>query len=341
MSSESSSQLAREGINTGIFYEGPNPKAFRTLMVALNDIVTEVTLHFRDDGIHIFEYPQGASIIINVHIDASKLEHSYEIKNGVEFQLPLNSAQLLKNVAALHNERPFNIIYNYEDTKSPCLMIRSVDPSGGSAGTGTATVLNQREAPEINLELPQLLKVQLPSTEFLRVLNIMSNFAGHRGKMVLSVNIGGTDSDFIELTALEETDESSSWSERLFAQVTNLSTDKGRDLVSEPVGVEDATIDCDDDPCNEDAYAIISRSEDMRPTKRRRFERFDSGQEPITLSKKYSTTYLKTIGKIVNMVQSVDLVFLQQGEGIVWCVQMDVPDFGHVKFVLAEQEMDI
>jgi hypothetical protein len=332
-----SSQLEREGIKKGIWYEGPNPKAFRTLMVALNDIVTEVTLHFREDGIHIVEYPKGASVIINVHIDATKLEHSYEIRNGIEFTLPFDTNQLLKNVSALHNERPFNLIYDYDDIKTPCIRIRSVDPSGGSAGTGKATVLNQRDAPEMDLELPQLLKVQLPSAEFLRVINIMSQFSGHRGKMILALSIGGDDTDYIELTALEETDSSSTWTERLFAQVTNLASDNNG-LITEPVGLE--TIDCDADPTDEASFAIISRAEDMRPAKRRRFERFDNGREAIELTKKYSTTYLKTIAKIVNMVQSVDLVFLQQGDAIIWCVQMDIPDFGHIKFLLAEQELD-
>lgn len=331
-----SSQLQRIGIKRGLFYEGPNPRTFKTLIASIGEIVNEVTLYFDKTGIRISEYPQSGTVIVNVHIDTVKWEHAFEILGGEQYALPFEAHQLVKYLSVLNNDHPFMLIYNFDDVTTPCLQLQSLDPAGGRTGTGRATILNERSPEEMNLDMPQIAKIQLPANQFANVVNniITISGQGQRGEMELRLSIGGEE-DYVELEAIDENDPTNGWTERFKSQVTNL---KNVQEMVDRVIDEPVTVDSTDDLCDEKSYEMISRQDDLRPAKRQRFERIGGATEPIIFKKRYGTNYLKSIAKLVGLVDTVDLVFLSNDGQVVWMIQLNVPNFGVVKFCLSEKE---
>ena len=332
------SQLDELGISTGILYELPSPKNFRTLLTALGDIVSEVTLKFNENGLYICEYPLSTDIVITVNIDPKKLEHHYEIKNGESFKMTFEATQLIKYISVLPNELPTIMYYDYNQTESPCMHLKSVDKSGGHTGSGRINTLNESEVGDLDVEFPALFRVELQATEFLRLINNMTSIGGQRGKMELKLSIGGDESevDYVEINVLDENNPQIGWNERFESVTTDLTArEKYEHVPSTPI----TTIDCNDDPCNQESFDLISRQDDVRPKKRRRFETNDTSGSKIEFSNMYRVYRFKCIGKIVSMASTVELVFIKLDIGTVaFTIQMDVPNLGTVVVMLSDME---
>lgn len=332
-------QLDRLGISAGVYYECPNTKAFRIVVGALNDIVQELTFKFTSDGIFLCDYPDGNPIIVNLHINAPKLEHSYEIAGGEIFPMTFNSTQILKYISALPGDKPFVMYYDFKNEENQCLRIKSSNASSGHVGTGSITLLllNNKEDLDI-LSVPCKLRVCLPASEFVNMLNNMSLIAGHRGRFDLTIHVGNEsdkeDEDYVQLEAFDETSDLNSWCERFTSVVTNLTPKEKLESVEDmPI------IDTSGDMSDEASYDLICRIDETRPAKRRCFEHKDS--EPFNVTNSYSTNYLKSISKVAGLVQTVDLKFLQPAgtDNIIFTIEMDIPNFGLLTFILGEKEV--
>ena len=324
------SNLEKLGITTGLLYESPTPRHLRTVLTALHDICDEVSFRCKKDGIYICEYPSSGDIVVNIHINPSELEQTYELANGEMFILTFETSQILKYMTVLQNDLPFIMYYDFYNTAVPCLHITSRDPNNSHTGSGKVSIMNETNDQEYDIKCPSLMRVELPSSEFLNLVNHMTTIGGTRGKMEIRLSIGSDSGDYVEIEAYDETNNDNGWRERFNSVVTDLTAqEKLSDVPETPI------IDSNDDLCDEKSYELISRQHDSRPAKRRRFERCDDGSDPIMFKQQYRLNNLKSIGKIASIVSTVEFVFLKhESETIIFTIQMDVPNLGKVNFML-------
>lgn len=331
------SQLAEFGITTGVLYESSTPRHLRTVITALHDICDEVSFRCKKDGIFICEYPPAGDIVINVHINPSALEQTYEMVNGEMFILTFDTSQILKYMTVLQNDLPFIMYYDFYNSNVPCLNITSRDASGSHTGAGKVAIMNETMNDEMDVQCPSLMRVELPATEFLNLVNHMTTIGGNQGKMEIRLSIGDDGADYVEIEAFDETNQTNGWVERFNSVVTNLTACEKLDQVDEtPI------IDSNEDMCDEKSYELISRQHDARPAKRRKFERYDDGVDPIIFKQQYRLNHLKSIGKIAAIVSTVEFVFLKHESGkLIFTIQMEVPNLGKVNIVLNELAVDV
>lgn len=86
---------------------------FRTLMTALKDILIETNIIFQQDGIKIVNMDKSHTIVVHMHLEASKFEF-YECKRD-KIIIGVNMSYLFKLINTIENEDTLTIYIDSND----------------------------------------------------------------------------------------------------------------------------------------------------------------------------------------------------------------------------------
>ena len=86
---------------------------FRTLMVALKDILLETNISFQKDGIRIINMDKSQTILVHMHLHAENFEY-YEC-NKEKIIVGVNMLHLFKLINSIDNEETLSIYIEEKD----------------------------------------------------------------------------------------------------------------------------------------------------------------------------------------------------------------------------------
>lgn len=86
---------------------------FRTLMVALKDILLETNITFQKDGIRIINMDKSQTILVHMHLQAENFEY-YQC-NKEKIIVGVNMLHLFKLINSIDNEETLSIYIEEKD----------------------------------------------------------------------------------------------------------------------------------------------------------------------------------------------------------------------------------
>ena len=86
---------------------------FRTLNVALKDILLETNICFQKDGIRIINFDKSQTILVNMHLKAENFEY-YEC-NQDKIIVGVNMLHFFKLINSIDNDETLSIYIEEED----------------------------------------------------------------------------------------------------------------------------------------------------------------------------------------------------------------------------------
>ena len=146
--------------------------AFRILIEALKEILTDCNLEFDNAGIKIMTMDPSHTVLIHLKLEAAKFEKyicSDKITIGISMQC------LFKLIKTMNNNDTLSLYIEKNDPNKLCIKIEN-----GEKNSLTKYKLNLMDLPEEKIDIPPAVfesVLTMPSSDFQKITRDMSNIA--------------------------------------------------------------------------------------------------------------------------------------------------------------------
>lgn len=137
---------------------------FRTLMVALKDILLETNFTFQKDGIRIVNMDKSQTILVHMHLHADNFEY-YECKKE-KIIVGVNMLHLFKLINTIDNDETLSIYIEEQDYNHGIVEYLNLKFENKN--------IKQCKIQKLRLIEPEQEELQVPNVKFSSIINIPS-----------------------------------------------------------------------------------------------------------------------------------------------------------------------
>ena len=148
---------------------------FRTLMVALKDILLETNILFKPDGIRIVNMDKSHTILVHLHLAAQNFEY-YECKKE-KIIIGVNMFHLFKLINSIDNDDTLTIYIENNDYSDGFVEFLGLKFENGDIKQCKTQKLKLIEPDQEELTVPEVTFssiINLPSTDFQKIIRDLS-----------------------------------------------------------------------------------------------------------------------------------------------------------------------
>ena len=148
---------------------------FRTLMIALKDILLETNISFQPDGIRIVNMDKSHTILVHLYLAASNFEF-YECKKD-KIIIGVNMFHLFKLINSIDNDDTLNIYIENNDYYDGIVSHIALKFENGDIKQCKTQKLKLIEPEQDELEVPDVKFssiINLPSADFQKIIRDLS-----------------------------------------------------------------------------------------------------------------------------------------------------------------------
>ena len=151
---------------------------FRTLMTALKDILLETNITFQPDGIRIINMDKSHTILVHLHLEASKFEHYFckypKIVVGV------NMFHMFKLINSIENDDTLTFFIDEEHYSDGVVKFLGMKFENGNIMQCKTQYLRLIEPDTEELDVPNVSFssiINIPSSDFQKIIRDMSSLS--------------------------------------------------------------------------------------------------------------------------------------------------------------------
>ena len=151
---------------------------FRTLMVALKDILLETNISFKKDGMRIINMDKSQTILVHLHLHADNFEY-YEC-NKEKIIVGVNMIHLFKLINSIDNEETLSIYIEEQDYNSGIVEFLNLKFENKSIKQCKIQKLKLIEPEQEELEVPNVLFtsiINMPSGDFQKIIRDLKDIS--------------------------------------------------------------------------------------------------------------------------------------------------------------------
>ena len=151
---------------------------FRTLMVALKDILLETNISFKKDGMRIINMDKSQTILVHMHLHADNFEF-YECKRD-KIIVGVNMLHLFKLINSIDNEETLSIYIEEQDYNSGIVEYLNLKFENKSIKQCKIQKLKLIEPEQEELDVPNVTFtsiINMPSSDFQKIIRDLNNIS--------------------------------------------------------------------------------------------------------------------------------------------------------------------
>ena len=151
---------------------------FRTLMIALKDILLESNITFTSEGIKLINMDKTHTILVHMFLEAVNFEHFY--CKYPKIVIGVNMFHLFKLINTIDNNDVLTIFIEEEDYSDGIVTNLCLKFENGDINQCKTQKLKLIEPEEIELDVPDVKFssiISLPSSDFQKIIRDLSNLS--------------------------------------------------------------------------------------------------------------------------------------------------------------------
>jgi len=151
---------------------------FRTLMIALKDILLESNITFTSEGIKLINMDKTHTILVHMFLDAVNFEHFY--CKYPKIVIGVNMFHLFKLINTIDNNDVLTIFIEEDDYSEGIVTNLCLKFENGDINQCKIQKLKLIEPEEIELDVPDVKFssiINLPSSDFQKIIRDLSNLS--------------------------------------------------------------------------------------------------------------------------------------------------------------------
>ena len=138
---------------------------FRTLMVAMKDILLETNISFQKDGIRIVNMDKSQTVLVHMHLNADNFEY-YDCKKE-KIIIGVNMLHLFKLINTIDNEETLSIYIDEDDYNDGIVEYLNLKFENKN--------IKQCKIQKLRLIEPEQEELTVPNVKFSSIINMPSN----------------------------------------------------------------------------------------------------------------------------------------------------------------------
>lgn len=138
---------------------------FRTLMVAMKDILLETNISFQKDGIRIVNMDKSQTVLVHMHLNADNFEY-YDCKKE-KIIVGVNMLHLFKLINTIDNEETLSIYIDEDDYNDGIVEYLNLKFENKN--------IKQCKIQKLRLIEPEQEELTVPNVKFSSIINMPSN----------------------------------------------------------------------------------------------------------------------------------------------------------------------
>jgi proliferating cell nuclear antigen len=138
---------------------------FRTLMVAMKDILLETNISFQKDGIRIVNMDKSQTVLVHMHLNADNFEY-YDCKKD-KIIIGVNMLHLFKLINTIDNEETLSIYIDEDDYNDGIVEYLNLKFENKN--------IKQCKIQKLRLIEPEQEELTVPNVKFSSIINMPSN----------------------------------------------------------------------------------------------------------------------------------------------------------------------
>ncbi len=151
---------------------------FRTLMVALKDILLETNISFQKDGIRIINMDKSQTILVHMHLNAENFEYYDCVKDKII--IGVNMLHLFKIINSIDNDETLSIYIEEKDYNDGIVEYLTLKFENKNIKQCKIHKLKLIEPEQEELSVPDVTFssiINMPSSDFQKIIRDLNNIS--------------------------------------------------------------------------------------------------------------------------------------------------------------------